>query len=79
MNTFFAFSFYFSMAFALLKRALTFFAVIIFMLSYCHACESHAKEFDKLLRTLTASNLVGHVLKIYWSGDYSMCPVHEAA
>jgi len=36
-NTFFGFSFDLSMALALLKRALTFFAVIIFELSYCHA------------------------------------------
>ena len=36
-NTFFAFSFVFSIGSALLKRALTFFAVIIFMFSYCHA------------------------------------------
>ena len=36
-NTLFVFSFDFSMAFALLKRALTFFVVIIFMPSYCHA------------------------------------------
>ena len=35
-NTFFAFSFDFSIAFALLKRALTLFLVIIFMLFYCH-------------------------------------------
>ena len=45
----FVLSFDFSVAFALLKRALTFFAVIIFMLSYCHACESRAQELDKLL------------------------------
>jgi len=37
LNTFFSLSFDFSMALALLKRTLTFFAVIIFMLSYCHA------------------------------------------
>jgi len=36
-NSFFAFCFDFSISFALLKRALTFFSVIIFMLSYCHA------------------------------------------
>jgi len=36
-NTFFAFSFNFSMALTLLKRALAFFVVIIFMFSYCHA------------------------------------------
>jgi len=46
-NTFFAFSYDFSMALALLKRALTFFAAIIFMLSYYHAWRLYAKEFDQ--------------------------------
>ena len=36
-NTFFDFSFDFSMAFSLIKRALTFFALIICMLSYRQA------------------------------------------
>ena len=35
-NTFFTFSLDFSIGFALLNRALTFFTVIIFLLSYCH-------------------------------------------
>ena len=35
-------AFDFSIAFALIKRALTFFALILCMLSYCHACEPHA-------------------------------------
>jgi len=38
-NTFFAFSFDFSMAFSLIKRALTFFVMLLSMLSYQHACE----------------------------------------
>jgi len=52
-NTFFAFSFDFSISFALLKRVLTFFTVIIFMLSYCRAWKLYAEEFDKLLHALT--------------------------
>ena len=61
-NTFFAFSFDFSIGSALLKRALTFFAVIIFMLSYCHTWKLSAEEFDKLLHSLTLSDLKGRVL-----------------
>ena len=59
MDTFLDFSFDFSMAFALLKRALNFLTIIISVLSYSHACEPYAAEFDKLLHTLTAS---------YWTG-----------
>jgi len=55
-NIFLDFSFDFSMAFALLNRALTFFAMIILALSSCHACEPHAKKFDKLLRALIMSD-----------------------
>ena len=55
-NTFFDFSFNFSMTFALLKRALTFFAMIITVLSYNHACKPHSIEFDKLVCALTASD-----------------------
>jgi len=58
-NTFFDFSFDFSMVFALLKSALTFFIVIILLLSYSDAYEPYAEEFDKLLRALTACNLKG--------------------
>ena len=60
---FFAFSFDFSMAFSLIKRALIFFVLILCMLSYCHACEAHAVAFDKLLRALTTSALNSQVLK----------------
>ena len=62
-NTFFAFSFDFSMAFTLINRALAFFALILFMLSYYHAYEPHAMGFDKLLRALTLSALNNQVLK----------------
>ena len=55
-NTFFAFFFDFSMALPLLKIALTFFAVIIFMLFYCHTWKLYAEEFDKLLHALTMSS-----------------------
>jgi len=57
-NTFFDFSFDFSMAFGLLKRALAFFVMLIFMLSYSQACESYAAMFDKLLWVLTMSDLM---------------------
>jgi len=56
-NTFLDFSFGFSMAFALLKRGLTFFAMIILEFSYCRACKPYAEKFDKLLRALMASDL----------------------
>jgi len=62
-NNFFAFSFDFSMLFALIKRALTSFALILFMFSYCNACEPHALEFDKLLSALMTSALNNWVLK----------------
>jgi len=56
-STFFAFSFDFSMAFALLTRAPIFVVIFIVVLSHHHACEPHAMEFDKLLRASTASDL----------------------
>jgi len=68
-NTFFAFSFDFAMAFTLIKRALTFFALILCMLSFCHACEPHAVEFNKLLRALTMSALDSRVLTCDGVGD----------
>ena len=52
-NTFFDFSFDFSMAFSLIKRALIYFVLILCMLSYCQAWRPFAEEFDKLLRALT--------------------------
>ena len=61
-NTLFAFSFDVSIGFALLKRTLTLFVVIIFILSYCHAWKLYAEEFDKLLCALTMSDLKGRVL-----------------
>jgi len=53
-KTLFDFSFDFAMVITLLKRALTFFSVIIVVLSHFHACEHDAKAFDKLLRALMA-------------------------
>ena len=61
-DTFLNFSFDFSMAFAWLMRALTFFTLIIFVLSYYHACEPCAAEFEKLLCALMASTLKERVL-----------------
>ena len=58
-NIFFAFAFDFSIDFALLKEARTFFTVIVFMLSYCYALKLFAKEFDKLLHALMMSDLEG--------------------
>ena len=79
-NTFFTFSFDFSIPFALLKGALTFFAMIIFLLSYFHAWKLYAKEFDKLLHALMMSYLKGRVLTLWRSGWCSMCPsYYEAA
>ena len=54
-NTFFGFSFDFSMALTL--RELVLFFLLICMFSHSHAYESHAAVFDKLLRALTASDL----------------------
>jgi len=61
-HTLFDFSFNFSMAFTLIKRALIFFVMLFPVLSYQQACEPHAEEFDKILRVLTASNLRARVL-----------------
>ena len=61
-NTFFYFSFDFSRAFALIKRALIFFALILCMLSYLQAWTPFAEKFDKLLRALTVSALNSRVL-----------------
>ena len=63
-HTFFAFTFDFSMPFGLLNRELTFFIVIILMLSYFHACEPHILVFDKLLRALTTSFVMNRVLEL---------------
>jgi len=57
-NTFFDLSFDFSIVCGLMRRALTFFNVLILMLSHYHACESYAVMFDKLLRALTESDLM---------------------
>jgi len=54
-NTFFTFSFDFSMAITL--RGLISFFVLILMFSHSYACEPHAAVFNKLLRTLIASTL----------------------
>ena len=61
-NTLFDFSFDFSMVIALLKRALTFFSVIIVVLSHCHACEPYAEAFDKLVSAMMASDSKSRVL-----------------
>jgi len=67
-NTYFDFSFDFSVVSNLLKRALPFFVMFIFMLSYSQACEPNATVFDKLLRALTTFDLMSQVLKLSWSG-----------
>ena len=63
-NTFFDFSFDFSMAFGLLKRALTFFVMFIFVLSYSQACELHVAVFDKFLWALMTYDVMSRVLKL---------------
>jgi len=57
-NTFFDFSFDFSMAFGLLKIGLTFVAMFFFIFSYSQAYGAHARVFDKLLQALRASDLM---------------------
>jgi len=61
-NNFFAFSFDFSMAFTLIKRALTFYTLILCMLSYCQAWKPFAEEFDNVMRALMVSTLNSRVL-----------------
>jgi len=54
----FGYSFDFSKAFDMFSIALVIIHVFIFMCSYLHSSELHAQVFDKLLRALTASELV---------------------
>ena len=63
-NTIFDFSFDFSVAFDLLKRALIFFSLILCMLSFLQACEPHAVAFNKLMRALTMSDLRSRIVKV---------------
>ena len=65
-NTLLDFCLNFPMPFGFLKRALTFFSLIILMLSHCHVCESRAMAFDKLLHALTTSNLTNQVFSLRW-------------
>ena len=62
-NNFFNHSFDFSMAFDKFKRALTLFATFLLVLSYLHHFKMHAKAHDKLLSTLTVSELTACVLR----------------
>jgi len=52
-NTFFDFSFDFSLVFTLLKRALTLFSVFIFVLSHSQVWKPFVEEFDRRLHALT--------------------------
>ena len=61
-STFFDFSINLSMTLSLINRALIFLALILCILSYCQACEPHTMDFDKPLRSLTASALNSRVL-----------------
>jgi len=61
---FFTFSFDFSMAFALLTRALIFLVMFIVVHSQHHAYKPHTVEFDKLLRALIASYLRAQVVNM---------------
>jgi len=54
-STFFDHTFDFSMAFDEFNRPLTLFAVSFVVFSYSHHFEMHTITYDKLLRTLTAS------------------------
>jgi len=71
---FFTFSFDFSMAFALLTRALIFLIMFIVKLSQHHTSEPHTVEFDKFLRALTASNLRAWVVKCDGVADAPCAP-----
>jgi len=62
-STFFGHAFDFSMRFDKCKRTLTFFAMILLVLSYSHHFEMHAKAHDKLLRALTAFELTTFILR----------------
>jgi len=61
-TTFFDYYFDFSMAFDKFKRALSLFVPSLLVFSYSHYFETHTKAYDKLLRTLTASELAARVL-----------------
>lgn len=63
-NTFFDFSFDFSIVFGLMKRAQTFLVMFIFVLFYSQACEPYVAVFHKLLWALTMSDLMRQVLKL---------------
>jgi len=52
-NTFFGLYFDFFVAFALIKRALIFFALVLYMLSYYESWKPYVEEFDKLFLPLT--------------------------
>jgi len=63
-NTFFDFSFDFSIALGLVKRVLTLFIVVILKLSCFHACQFHVVALDKLPHALMESDLLSRVLKL---------------
>jgi len=48
----------FSMAFDKFRRALVIISAFLFKYSYSHSSQFHTQVFDKLLRALTASELV---------------------
>jgi len=78
-NTFFDFTFDFSIVFGFIKRALTFFVIFVSMLSYSQACKPHAIVFDKLLQALTMSDLMSRVWKLWCSGRCTIFPICEKA
>ena len=61
-TTFLDYYFNFSMAFDKFKRALTLFAPSLPVFPYSHHSEMHVAMHDKLLRALTASELMLEVL-----------------
>jgi len=62
----------FSEAFDKFRRALTITPTFMFGCSYLHSSELHAQVFDKLLRALTASELVAWITteKRAFSGEF---------
>jgi len=59
----FAYSSDFSNTFDMFRRAVIVTHLFIFVCSYLHSSELHAHAFDKLMRALTASDLVARVLR----------------
>ena len=76
MEHFLQFLLWFFYEFDLLKRALTLFDMMIFMLCYFHAYKFYAMAFDKIRQALSTFEEVTQVLSMWWSGWCSICPIY---